>query len=85
MGSELPEVMVRGFGGEPTKLLMGEKRGSRHVEVFSLARSASIGFPIVDVFAFDQGLFDQLSDAYQRGDKSALGELWKSAAPPAPQ
>ena len=71
-------VLVRGFGGEPKKLIAAQVRG-RLVEVSSLDKTAKICVPAVDVFDFDADLFDRLCQVHHKGNEAAIRETWKLA------
>lgn len=68
-------VLVRGFRGEPKKLLPGSRRGQL-VEVISLDKTARICVPAVDVFDFNPELFGKLKQAFGGGGGEAVESLW---------
>jgi hypothetical protein len=76
-------VVVRAFGGEPALVsLIGSDSTTCYVTAPKGGESLiPIGFPIADVFEFEEKLFRDLATAYGRGDKAELGALWGSARP----
>ena len=71
-------VMVRAAGGVPVRLRVLEASFT-HVKVGEIGGSASINFPISDVFLFDNALFEQLRTAHRDGDDGKLSQLWQLA------
>jgi len=73
-------VMVRAYANEPVRLSAREIAPT-YVLVAGRDRNKTIGFPRDCVFAFDDGLFEQLSKAYQEGAGETLAALWAQAKP----
>ncbi len=72
--------MVKCYQDGPSHLLLhGDDR--EVVVVKSLTTDAMIGLRREWVFRWDEDLFSQLAEAYERSDSEALSELWGLAEP----
>ncbi len=71
-------IIVRGYADEPVNLVAVHVRPGV-IEAIETDKSLSMGFPAKDVFRFDNGVFRQLRDAYERGDRQTLQRLWQQA------
>jgi hypothetical protein len=74
------QVIVRGFGGQPKVMLVGDRRGQL-VEVISLDKNASICVPAADVFEYDERLFNRLRRAHRQGGAAGVLDTWSDATP----
>lgn len=75
-------VIVRGYGGEPVVLTahrVNEKSG--YVYVAKPWAKRTTGFPLSDVFEYDDWCFTKLKRAYDAGDQVKLSSLYKDAVP----
>lgn len=78
--------IVRAFRGKPLRrIVVGAHNGIAYilkpsfVELPSRDRRSGVGFPLNDVFRYDDALMDKLSSSFEAGDEDALNELWDSA------
>ena len=76
-------VIVRAYGDEPVVLQAHSCRDGR-VEVFREDESKSISLPQDYIFSYSLSVFDQLKEAYARGDSESLANLWQAAPHYAP-
>lgn len=74
------EVMVKGFGDCPSHLGVVDAN-AEVVVVQSLTTDTTLGFRREWVFQWDEVLFSQLDEAYERSDSEALSDLWGRAEP----
>ncbi len=81
-------VIARAYGDRP---LDRELTGAKDTVAFIANVSArnskrvtpmdGVGFPKTCVFRFDDGLFDSLVSAWEKGDRVTLRQLWENALP----
>lgn len=73
-----PQITVRAFGDEPHVLFALEMQsGGRHVNVCGqFPYESYIGWPLDDTFDYDIDDFQQLWEAYSRGDKESLAGFY---------
>ena len=71
-------ALLRCFQSELTRIIIDEYR---KINVLVRGESAKVSapFPLKDIFRFDEALYGQLNEAYQRGDKRTLRGLWSKA------
>lgn len=75
--SELPKVIVRAWGNEPVVLAAhGRFDDGKWVRVGKQDTKRPIGFPIVDVFEYDERYFNRLTEAFSSGDVNGLAEAY---------
>ncbi|MDD1677962.1 MAG: hypothetical protein LUO93_02100 [Methanomicrobiales archaeon] len=74
-------VIVRAYGGRPLKRSV-QKRASRAIFVSNPESKdgSSMGFPVADVFVFDQPIFDKLQAAFA-SNGSVPPSLWDQVVP----
>lgn len=73
-------VIARSFDGRPTQVALVSE-GSEAVVIKGLTGDSELGLRREWVFRWDEGLFCQLTEAYERSDSEALSELWGQAEP----
>jgi hypothetical protein len=80
---EAQVVMVRAFGNRPLKRLLLETTNDKGfichpdtLEDCKTGNSYPIGFPLIDVFHFDEQLFARLESAFRRRDKRGIANIW---------
>src|SRR5881394_2941982 len=76
---QLPKVIVRSFGGEPVTLFAHRfDANKKRVLVGQAYAKRPISLPLEDVFPFEAGRFAELSEAFKRGDRKRLTDLYKT-------
>jgi hypothetical protein len=85
---EAKEVIARDSRGRPLKRLMLEIQGDKGFichpttrEDCANGRAYPVGFPLVDLFCFDERIFSRLESAVRRRDKRAIASIWAEAQP----
>jgi len=76
-------VIVRGFGDEPSQLQAYVEDES--VMVFRESPDAAIPYPRTFLYEWDDALFSELREAFQRKNPDELASLWARARYYTPQ
>ena len=76
----MSDIIVRAFQNEPVKLKAVSYDDGR-VEVAGVDEEKSINLPQEFVYSFQDDLFGNLREAYERGDERSLSHLWQQASP----
>jgi hypothetical protein len=74
------QVILKGFTGEPIKLLAIHDRGDS-IEVAHDIHDEPMPFHNDSVFVFDAGLFNELQSAADVDDEAKLARAWSKATP----
>lgn len=85
---ELIEVIARDHRGRPLRRLMLEVAAGKgficHPDTYEDCRKGAaypVGFPLSDLFIFDEQLFARLESAFRRKDNRSLKSIWGEAKP----
>jgi hypothetical protein len=87
-GMEVQLVIARAYRNRPLKRLLLETVNDRGfichpdtLEDYKNGNSYPVGFPLIDLFHFNEQLFARLESAFRRRDKRAIANIWTECRP----
>lgn len=73
------KVLVRGSGGKPYACFTAGETQPNRIVIWRAAMNTQMPIPAVDVFEFNQSLYDDLVIAHDDEDEQIVAHLWTKA------
>lgn len=73
------KVLVRGSGGKPYACFTAGETQPNRIVIWRATINMQMPIPAVDVFDFNQSLYDDLAIAHDEEDEQKVAELWTKA------
>ena len=73
------KVLVRGSGGQPYACFTAGETHPHRIVIWRATINMQMPIPAVDVFDFNQSLYDDLAIAHDEEDEQKVAALWTKA------